>query len=321
MPAKTSVAKPPNIPTTTRYFLVFHVVRNPLGRRHILEVLELIDQIQNSKEETAIDIFLTSRGGNVHAAYQIINVLRARCTQLQVVIPYFAKSAATLLALGADRLIMGPQSELGPLDVQMEHPTQKDVQISAIDTVQPLEYLASVATGIANRLGLHIWNNIGLPRDEAIQLALKFAADYISPVVSQCDPSLVSRSWRELTVAERYGRELLSQYMLKGEFEEPGTKEIVHNLVWEYPSHEFIIGINEAGRLGLEVCEATQYDCWQKAWSICMALLEVEQDAVWLFNEQELDDFIRKIPTELEEECREEETAQADSQQAEIAPN
>jgi hypothetical protein len=321
MPTQTSVAEPPNIPTTIRYFLVSHVVNDSLSHKHILQVLKEADKIENTKDETEIDVFLTSLGGNVHAAYQIVNVLRAKCARLQVVIPYFAKSAATLLALGADRLIMGPQSELGPLDVQMEHPTQKDVRISAIDTVRPLEYLAGVAAAIADDLGVHIWTQIGLPRDEAIQLALKFATDYISHVVSQCDPSLVSRSFRELTVARRYGEELLSTYMLKDELGKQSA-DIAHKLVFDYPSHQFVIGINEACRLGLEICEATQYDYWQAAWDICMSLGDMKSDLVHLFNEQELDDFVQGLSTDLvEEECHDGDAAQGNSQQTDIAPN
>jgi len=321
MHTETSAAKPPDIPTTIRYFLVFHIVKKPLAHKHILQVLKETDKIQSSKDETEIDIFLTSLGENVHAAYQVINVLRAKCAQLQVVIPYFAKSAATLLALGADRLVMGPQSELGPLDVQMEHPTQKDVRISAIDTVEPLEYLASVALGIADGVSHRIWTNIGLPRDEAIQFALKSAADYMSHVVSQCDPSLVSRSWCELNVAERYARELLDAYMLRDDIGETVAK-VAHKLVWDYPSHEFVIGINEANRLRLEVCVAAQYDHWQAAWEICMALLDLELDGVLLFNEQELYTFVQELSADsTEEECHNGNAAQADSQQAGVAPN
>jgi ClpP class serine protease len=54
-----------------------------------------------------------------------------------VIVPDFAKSAATLMAIGAHRILMGPASDLGPIDPQFQFPdgslvAAKDV-IAAVD--------------------------------------------------------------------------------------------------------------------------------------------------------------------------------------------
>lgn len=49
-----------------------------------------------------------------------IRVLQSRCSQLSVVVPDIAKSAATVLALGADEILVGPASDLGPVDPQIQ---------------------------------------------------------------------------------------------------------------------------------------------------------------------------------------------------------
>jgi hypothetical protein len=48
----------------------------------------------------------------------------------------------------------------------------------------------------------------------------------------------------------------------------------IKELVWEYPTHEFAIGIKEARRLGLNVTEAEKYDEWNAVWEIFSALQE-----------------------------------------------
>ncbi len=46
--------------------------------------------------------------------------MQARCTELTILVPDMAKSAATLLCLGADRIVMGPGGDLGPVDPQFQ---------------------------------------------------------------------------------------------------------------------------------------------------------------------------------------------------------
>jgi ClpP class serine protease len=59
-----------------------------------------------------IDLFLYSRGGSIEAPWRIISMLREYCQELNVLIPYRAHSAATLIALGADHIVMGKKGEL-----------------------------------------------------------------------------------------------------------------------------------------------------------------------------------------------------------------
>ncbi|MCE1990582.1 hypothetical protein LWT11_22125 [Enterobacter roggenkampii] len=68
-----------------------------------------------------IVLLLRSTGGRVEAAYLISKLCnRYKKNSFKVVIPSEAKSAATLLALGADEIHMGALSELGPIDPQVK---------------------------------------------------------------------------------------------------------------------------------------------------------------------------------------------------------
>lgn len=66
-----------------------------------------------------IHLMLASPGGDGETAIRIIRSLQSRCSELTMLLPDMAKSAATLVCLGADRLLFGPGGDLGPGDPQM----------------------------------------------------------------------------------------------------------------------------------------------------------------------------------------------------------
>ena len=63
-----------------------------------------------------ISLFLYTRGGDTAAAWNIINLLRIYCDELQVIVPHKAHSAGTLISIGANSIIMTKQATLGPID-------------------------------------------------------------------------------------------------------------------------------------------------------------------------------------------------------------
>jgi hypothetical protein len=65
-----------------------------------------------------LDLLLTSPGGSAEATESILTYLRTRFSHIRVFVPVAAMSAATMLALGADQIVMGAHSQLGPIDPQ-----------------------------------------------------------------------------------------------------------------------------------------------------------------------------------------------------------
>src|SRR5260370_12709971 len=81
----------------------------------------LIDQLdQRSSRTTELDFLIASFGGDPMVAWRIMSLIRQRgIDKVSVLIPQSAYSAATLLALGADEIVMHPNSHLGPVDMQI----------------------------------------------------------------------------------------------------------------------------------------------------------------------------------------------------------
>lgn len=70
----------------------------------------------NQRPIPKLDLFLVSNGGNGVIPWRLVSLFREFAKKFNVLIPYRAYSAATLLALGADEIVMHPFGELGPID-------------------------------------------------------------------------------------------------------------------------------------------------------------------------------------------------------------
>lgn len=65
-----------------------------------------------------LDLILHSPGGSGETAEAIVSYLRSKFSDIRVVVPQQAMSAATMIACGADSILMGKHSFLGPIDPQ-----------------------------------------------------------------------------------------------------------------------------------------------------------------------------------------------------------
>lgn len=96
------------------------------GYINFFDTFHLARLIETMEPGTPITLLLDSPGGDIDAAEKMVHLLREACTppsgsvgDLEVVVPNSAKSAATLMALGGDRILMSDSSELGPIDPQI----------------------------------------------------------------------------------------------------------------------------------------------------------------------------------------------------------
>jgi hypothetical protein len=72
-------------------------------------------------EGKAVDVMINSPGGFVEVTEAIVSMLRSKFDSVRFAVPNMAKSAATLLVLSGDQLLMDERGELGPIDPQVEY--------------------------------------------------------------------------------------------------------------------------------------------------------------------------------------------------------
>jgi len=85
------------------------------------DTVPFVDLLHNVPPAEDLDLLLHTGGGDIDAAEKLISMVRTKvgAAKLRVVVPDFAKSAGTLMVLGADCVVMSDTSELGPIDPQV----------------------------------------------------------------------------------------------------------------------------------------------------------------------------------------------------------
>ena len=78
---------------------------------------DLVGSIPDTEKK--IDVILHSPGGSPEATERIVGLLRSRFTEVTFLIPHSAYSAATMLALSGNDIILHPSATLGPIDPQI----------------------------------------------------------------------------------------------------------------------------------------------------------------------------------------------------------
>ena len=83
----------------------------------------VVRAIHSTPKDTPIMMILHTPGGMVLAASQIAKALHDHPAKKVAVVPHYAMSGGTLIALAADEIWMGPAAALGPLDPQIPMPS------------------------------------------------------------------------------------------------------------------------------------------------------------------------------------------------------
>lgn len=83
------------------------------------EINGFMSVMQGMDWSKGLTLLLHTPGGLTNAAETIVEYLYSKFDYIEVAVPTFAMSAGTMISLGANRILMGRQSQLGPIDPQL----------------------------------------------------------------------------------------------------------------------------------------------------------------------------------------------------------
>jgi len=151
------------------------------------DILPVQDQLSvlGGKE---IDVILETPGGLAEVAEDIVRLIRAKYDRVGMIVPGWAKSAGTILAMAGDEILMGTSSALGPIDPQIGFTTGKRFSADAF-----LEGLTKI-------------------KDE-VQLTGKLNPAYI-PILQNISPGEIQNCIN----ARLFSQELVREWLVKFKF-------------------------------------------------------------------------------------------------------
>jgi hypothetical protein len=176
-----------------------------------------------------LDIFLCSNGGSGTVPWRLVSLFREFSQKFSVLIPYRAYSAATLIALGADEIVMHPFAELGPIDPTVSNEFNPTDQRSGMRLGISVEDVKAYVTFIKQTVGI-------THEDELVQ-AIKVLADKVHPLA-------LGNVERFLSQSRMIARKILRTHM--SETEDHVINEIVENMASKLFFHGHPINRQEA---------------------------------------------------------------------------
>jgi len=191
-------------------------------------------------------LLINSSGGSGNEAEKILSMCRKRFTEeFTVIVPNFAKSAATMICLGSDKIMMGYLAELGPIDPQ----------ISPVPS-QPFVPARSFIDGL-DRVRKNIKEDGDPP------------SMYLS-MLQKVRPELISICEAAIKDAQEFAQNWLSNYMLKDDKDH--AKKVAEWLSdgKTYKSHGKVIDFMEAKnklKLNAEVINP-ESELWYWIWEL-----------------------------------------------------
>jgi hypothetical protein len=200
---------------------------------------------KTGKMKPRVALLIHSGGGIGEPAYRIASLFKRRCGAFTAVVPRIAKSAATLLCLGAETIYLGEEAELGPLDAQYPDFDVEEDWVSALDEVQAVEALEQSAIETAYHVMVYLHERTRKKLNVLMPHALHFAAEITKPLFEKIDSISYSRQSRRLQEAQDYAERLI-----RPKVGEEAAKAIAHDLVRNYPTHDFVIDRQEAKQVG-----------------------------------------------------------------------
>lgn len=177
-------------------------------------------KLMRKSKSTAETLYLIidSAGGDLDSTVKIMKIIRNLFKYVKTVVPYYAKSAATYLALAADEIIMGKAGELGPLDPQVPDPVSK-MWVPAHSIKEALNFITET-------------------KDQVVKLQL---ADKLPPL-------LIGAYRDSQNASKQYIEELYS--------DEEKVNAISEFFAERYLSHGYPIDARQCKEIGLKIGQA-----------------------------------------------------------------
>lgn len=218
------------------------------------DVAGFVDMLHNVTTGESVDLLLHTPGGNIDAAEKLITIVRSAVGDegwLRVIVPDFAKSAGTLIAIGANSIVMSDVSELGPIDPQV---WLKDEQGNEI---------CHSVLGYLDAYKEHADALRKTPDDPVARMML----DKFNPIVLRKFEAIRDRA------------RMLAENQLKrrGAAYSKIAGELMNTRRWQ--SHGQMIGWQDAAELGLQIDYLSGSDpIWHRYWELhCLQRLAVAE--------------------------------------------
>jgi rubrerythrin len=213
---------------------------------------ELLDQLLAIPETPVekLDLFLCSNGGDSVLPWRLVPVFRHFAKSFAVLVPYHAYSSATILALGANEIVMHPFGVLGPIDPTVTNEFNPQIQPGRLSGISVEDVKAYVN---------FVKQTVGITHEDELAQMLSILAEKVHPLA-------LGNVERFLSQSRMIARKLLKTHM--DLVSERDIEDIVENLASKLYFHGHPINRSEAEKelrlkIAIDVPTEVEEGMWQ----------------------------------------------------------
>lgn len=208
---------------------------------------EILEFKKNNPDTKSIDFIINSPGGSPSDAYRIIRTLRNNFEEVNIIVPFWAKSAATLLALGGNNIIMDEFGEFGPLDIQIgvEREDSPEFNLeSALNDEYSVRQIETRSQESFYQMFMNLYKNedIKINKNDLSKQILEYLTAFYEPLLRQINPYSLGKKKRLLDIGESYAQRILLTYNTS--LNERDRDVLVDFLVNRCPEHGYVVDYN-----------------------------------------------------------------------------
>lgn len=212
--------------------------------------------VSKHKKCDNVCLILSTPGGDADGAYKAARRLNRIYKKFTVLVNGYCKSAGTLFAIGSNELIVTPNCEFGPLDVQLFAPDEFMKRSSGMAITQAMEWIDERSLASFEKIFLNIRgrSNGVITTKTAGDIASEITKGLYSAITEKIDPNVIGEIKRSTDIAYHYGQRL------------GASDDLLHRLIEGYPSHGFVIDVQEALDLfkNARLCTSHEYNLISK---------------------------------------------------------
>ncbi|MCU0405362.1 MAG: hypothetical protein MUE64_00065 [Ignavibacteriaceae bacterium] len=186
-----------------------------------------------------LSLFLYTRGGDTMAAWSLINLIKQFCDEYEVIVPSKARSAGTLICLGANNIVMTKQATLGPIDPTLNSP------LNPQNPTFPQNPQARIPVSVESIKGYFEYAKQELKIKNEKDLAKIFIG-----LSGMIHPTVIGNVFRSRSQIQMLGNKLLNEHFK----DKKKINKIISFLCSDSGSHDYPIYRREARNdLGLKI--------------------------------------------------------------------
>jgi len=195
---------------------------------------DISQKIKNTEKKKAY-LLINSVGGGVSSSFKIAQAIRDAFDEITVFVPHIAASGGTMLALTGNKIRMGIMSQLSPVDPQRPYKNEGFVSVNSI-----------------SRAKKRLDKKFEKQQEDEIGYPDRHMAELIDPVIYEEFFGLREANIKYLTII-----------LKKSGYDEESIEQIIDELLFNLPTHSFVIDENLAQEIGLRVeADDTDMEEW-----------------------------------------------------------